>query len=88
MKKIFLRHFDYHDNHDNNNGHQVEREDHGEWMCLVNDNQQFDAVKQFVFLEVIIMAIISIKIMIKCTIIIIMVMVVMVVMLKAVFRLV
>ena len=24
-------------------------------MCLVNDNEQFDAVKQFVFLEVVIM---------------------------------
>ena len=24
-------------------------------MCLVNDNEQFDAVKQFVFLEVVIL---------------------------------
>ena len=24
-------------------------------MCLVNDNEQFDAVKQFVFLEVVMM---------------------------------
>ena len=31
---------------------QVEREDHGEWMCLVNDNKEFNAVKEFVRLEV------------------------------------
>ena len=42
---------------------QVEVEDHGEWMCLVNDNEQFDAVKQFVFLEVILIRMIMIMIM-------------------------
>ena len=28
------------------------REDHGNWMCLVNDNKNFNAVKNFVTLHV------------------------------------
>ena len=31
---------------------QVTREDHGLWMCLINDNKNFDSVKQFVSVEV------------------------------------
>ena len=31
---------------------QVTREDHGQWMCLINDNKNFDSVKQFVSVDV------------------------------------
>ena len=31
---------------------QVAREDHGKWMCLVNDNEEFNAVKNFVTLHI------------------------------------
>ena len=31
---------------------QVTREDHGLWMCLINDNKNFDSVKQFVSVDV------------------------------------
>ena len=31
---------------------QVSRADHGQWMCLINDNKNFDSVKQFVSLDV------------------------------------
>jgi hypothetical protein len=31
---------------------QVAKEDHGKWMCLVNDNEEFNAVKNFVTLHI------------------------------------
>ena len=30
----------------------MSRADHGQWMCLINDNKNFDSVKQFVSLDV------------------------------------
>ena len=30
----------------------MSRADHGLWMCLINDNKNFDSVKQFVSLDV------------------------------------
>ena len=31
---------------------EARRESHGEWLCLVNDNQTFNAIKRFVRLHV------------------------------------
>ena len=37
---------------DNNMKLQVSRADHGQWMCLVNDNREFNSLKQFLNLNV------------------------------------
>ena len=40
------------DTSDNNKKLQVSRADHGQWMCLVNDNREFNSLKQFLNLNV------------------------------------
>ena len=31
---------------------QVSKEDHGRWMCLINDNQEFNSIKQYLTISV------------------------------------
>jgi hypothetical protein len=40
---------------------QVAAEDHGRWMCLVNDIENFDATKKFVDLHVGVEAVVEVS---------------------------